>query len=118
MSISLETLAAAKQFTEAYVEQHGGGSGQAVPSYLGTIALGLNWSGGGPYTQAAAANGYIVTENTKVDLIQSTELFRQMSADRVDQIYISNENGVLTAYALGGRPTKALTIQALFTEVN
>lgn len=118
MAISIETLAAARQFTKAYVDHHGGSTPVGKTGIIGTVSLDVNWSGEGPYTQAAAVNGYTVTANTKVDLLPDADLFEQMLEERVDQIYIMNDNGVLTAVAQGFKPERAITCQALFTEVN
>lgn len=119
MAISLETLAAAKQYTKAYVEQHGSSeSPVGKAGIIGQVTLDTNWAGSGPYTQSASISGYTVTANTKVDLLPDATLLQRMLDERVDEIFISNNNGVLTAYAFGFMPQTAITCQALFTEVN
>jgi hypothetical protein len=40
-----------------------------------------------------------------------------MLDDNVSAMYIENNNGVFTAYALGEKPTVALTIQVGITEM-
>lgn len=121
MSVSLETYALAKKYTEAYVAQHGGGgeSGEVTPSTVGSITIGSGWVGdSSPYTQSVSASGYIVSPNTCVDLVANDEAVAQMIADGVSQIYISNDEGVLTAHAIGGKTTASLTFQAIYTEVS
>lgn len=118
MAISLETLAAANRYTADYVAQHGDGEGSVgVSGIVGSVFLDVNWSGDGPFTQSAAPSGYTITDHTKVDLYPNADLLNQMLDDRVDQIYVMNENGILTAVAVGMKPKHAMTIQALFTEV-
>ena len=82
-----------------------------------TITLTSVWEGNGPYTQAVAITGYETSAKTRVDLIQDNEVIGQMEADGVEKIYIANDNGSFTAYAVGGKPTTALTVMASFTEV-
>ena len=119
MGISLETYALAKKYTKAYVDQHGGGSsgGEVAPGTAGTITIGSGWSGNGPYTQSVTASGYMVSENTRVDLVGDSDAIAQMISDGVGQIYIVNDNGSLTAYAIGGQTTESITFQAIFSEV-
>lgn len=40
-----------------------------------------------------------------------------MLDDNVSALYIENNNGVFTAYAVGEKPTVALTIQVSITEM-
>lgn len=122
MGVSLETLALAKKYTRSYVSQHGGGGGgsggETAKGVVGTVSIGSGWSGSGPYTQTVVASGYEVTDKTCVDLIGDDTSIGQMIEDGVCQIYISNNNGTLTAYAIGGKTTSGLTFQAIFSEVS
>ena len=43
--------------------------------------------------------------------------FYEMVAEGVDTIYIENDNGVLTAYAVGGKPSGAYNITVVLSEV-
>ena len=80
-----------------------------------TISLSQGWQGTGPYTQAVSiAAG---TANSKVDLQPEAAVLSQLLADGVTALYIGNDNGVFTAYAIGAAPTVALTLQATITEV-
>ena len=39
-----------------------------------------------------------------------------MKTQRTDEIMVINNDGVLTAYAIGEKPTSALTVQASLSE--
>lgn len=119
MSVSLETLALAKKYTEDYVSEHGGsgGGGGGSSGTKGSITFTTNWSGSGPYTQAVVAEGYSPTAQTKVDLLADNDIISRMILGGVNQIYIENNNGVLTAYAVGSKPKASMVVQAVFSEV-
>lgn len=44
-------------------------------------------------------------------------IVEQLMTDGVSQIILANNNGALTAYAYGAKPSTALTIQVYFSEV-
>ena len=83
----------------------------------GTVSLGTTWSGSGPYTQTVTVSGYTVTANTKVDLQPDATAIAQMISDGVQALYVVNNNGTLTAYAISAATTASLTIQVTCTEV-
>ena len=83
-----------------------------------TLELSAAWEGSGPYTQAVTLTGYELTENTKVDLECSGEVLNALSANGTWAIYIENNDGVLTAYAIGSKPAAAITVQATVYETN
>ena len=81
-----------------------------------TVTLPTNWSGSSsPYTQTVTISG--TTLNSKIDLQPDATVIQQMIDDEVVALYIINDNGILTAYAMGEKPTTSLTIQATITEV-
>lgn len=83
----------------------------------GSITLAAaNWTGSGPYTQAVTITGATVTANTKVDVQPDATAFAQMESDGVTALYVDNNNGTLTAYALGAAPTANLTLQVTYYE--
>lgn len=84
---------------------------------LYSVTLSTTWSGNGPYTQTVTITGATVTANTKVDLQPDATALQQMLDDGTTALYIVNNNGTLTAYALSAAPTAALTIQVTLTEV-
>lgn len=82
-----------------------------------TVTLSTNWAGNAsPYTQAITISG--TTSNSKVDLQPDATAIEQMADDGTLALYIANDNGILTAYAIGEKPTAGLTIQATITEVS
>lgn len=88
---------------------------KADPPRRCTVSLSQVWNGTGPYTQAVSiAAG---TANSKVDLQPEAVALSQLLADGVTTLYIGNDNGAFTAYAVGAAPTVPLTLQATITEV-
>lgn len=82
-----------------------------------TVTLSTNWSGSSsPYTQTVTISG--TTSNSKIDLQPDAVVIQQMIDDGVVAMNVVNDNGVLTAYAIGEKPTASLTIQATITEVS
>ena len=81
-----------------------------------SITLSTNWTGAAsPYTQSVTIAG--TTSNSKVDLQPDATAIAQMADDGTVALYITNDNGTLTANAVGEKPTVELTIQATITEV-
>ena len=81
-----------------------------------TVTLSTNWTGNtSPYTQSVTISG--TTSNSKVDLQPDATAIAQMAEDGTVALYIANNNGVLTANAVGEKPTAEMTIQATITEV-
>lgn len=88
---------------------------KADPPCCITITITKSWQGNGPFTQVVSIPGG--TANSKVDLQPEAAVLSQLLADGVTALYIGNENGEFTAYAIGAAPTVALTLQATITEV-
>lgn len=86
---------------------------QGIAQSVATLTLSKNWNGNmSPYTQTVPVHGYTLTQNTKVDLVANPAVIDAMLDSRTDEIMIINENGLLTAYAIGGKPNVVLTVQA------
>lgn len=94
-------------------------SGKEPNIAKGTISTGTTWSGSGtgPFTQTVTVSGASVTAKSKVDLQPDAAAFAQLLSDHVKAIFISNNSGTLTAYAVGRKPTAAITFQCTVMEV-
>lgn len=84
---------------------------------IGTITIMANkWVGtDSPYSQVVSVEG--ATENSQVDLTPSVEqlaIFHEKDLAFVTE----NEDGVVTVYAIGQKPTNDYTIQVTITEVS
>lgn len=86
------------------------------PSKL-SISLSDTWTGEDPYTQTVTVTGYTITANSKVDLQPDADGIAQLIEDGVKALYIANNNGTLTAYAVGAEISTAMTIQCTVMEV-
>lgn len=90
--------------------------GAAVKSKVLNITLPTaSWTGSGPYTQTVTISGG--TANTKADLQGDSAVIAQMISDGCNGLYISNTDGVFTAYAINNKPTVNLTVQVTLSEV-
>ena len=81
-----------------------------------TISLpAAKWTGSAnPYSQVVTVNG--ATANSKIDLQPTAlQIVELQNADIA--LMADNNNGVITVYALGGKPKVDYTMQALITEV-
>ena len=85
-------------------------------SATATVSTGTSWSGSDPYTSTVTVTGYTVTGKTMVSILPSNDVIAQMIEDGTTNIFITNNNGTLTASAIGAAPTEALTLQVLCTE--
>ena len=74
-----------------------------------------NWVGStNPWSQVVTING--VTANSKVDLQPTAVQIVEMQDNDI-ALMAENNDGVITIYAIGGKPTSDYTMQALITEV-
>lgn len=73
------------------------------------------WTGSGPYTQAVTIAG--ATAQSRVDMQPDETVLTQMLDDGVNALFIKNDNGTLTATALGAAPKADLSVQVTITEV-
>lgn len=83
----------------------------------GSVTLSLSWSGSGPYTQTVTVSGATVTSNSLISLQPDATQLASLIADGVEALTVENNDGTLTAYALGAAPTSALTLACTVTEV-
>lgn len=107
------TLAEAKEYTD----------NATLNSYIvtdgtpGTITIGTEWSETEPFSIVVTSQDYTVTEHTMVSILPHTGTLIQMREDGVQTMYITNDEGTLTVYAIGHAPTVAMTVPVLYTEV-
>lgn len=81
-----------------------------------TVTISATWAGAGPYTQTVSVTG--ATSNSKIDLQPTAAQIQQLIDDGVSALYIENNAGTLTAYAVGAPTSVSLTIQCTLTEVS
>ncbi len=75
------------------------------------------WTGtDSPFTQVVTIENS--KASSKVDLQPDSTVIQQLLDDGCNGLYIQNDAGTLTAYAVGSAPTVDLTIQCTLTEVN
>ena len=84
---------------------------------LKNITLSSTWNGSGPYTQTVNITGETITEKTKVDIQPDSTVLTAMMNSGIYGMYIENNNGVLTAYSIGAKPSSSLNIQISLIEV-
>ena len=92
------------------------GSGDATaPKLTSVTMLASAWTGNSnPYSQVVSCSG--VNANSKLDL-QPTAAQVVALQDAEITLMASNNNGVVTIYAIGNKPTVNYTMDVLITEV-
>lgn len=74
------------------------------------------WTGSAiPYSQGVSITGGTAT--TQVDIQADDTVIQQMLDDSTNAIYIANNNGTFTAYAVGEKPTADLSVQVTVYDV-
>ena len=77
--------------------------------------LASDWTGTeSPYSQVVEVSG--VTANSKVDLNPTGEQLNSLATNRTI-LNTANDNGTVTVYAVGNKPTEDYTMQVTITEV-
>lgn len=75
-----------------------------------------SWTGStSPYSQSVTSLSGVGSA-TKVDLDASAATVAQLVSDKVESIYVENNNGALTAYSIGAKPSVDITVQATLSE--
>ena len=90
----------------------------AATGTVGEITLGTNWTTSEPHMIPVTVSDYTVTSKTMISVLPDASVITQMKHDGTTTIYISNTDGMVTAYAIGLAPTVSLTLPVLFTEVD
>lgn len=75
-----------------------------------------NWSGSGPYTQTITISGATITSKTKVNIQADETALAQLIDDGVSAMFVKNNSGTLTLYAIGAAPTDNITLQVEYYE--
>ena len=111
--MELEYVMDAKKYIDRLIGS--GGTGGSVARLTSVTLLASAWKGSeSPYSQVVTVDG--ITEYSKVDLLPSVEqlaIFHKKDVAFVTE----NEDGVVTVYAIGDKPTQNYTMQAQITEV-
>ena len=88
----------------------------AVLYSVTTTLTASGWLGtASPYTQRVTVTGGKAT--SQVNVQGDATAIQQMLDDGTNAIYIANNNGTFTAYAVGGKPTANLSIQMTVYDV-
>jgi hypothetical protein len=75
-----------------------------------------SWTGSGPYMQTVSITGVTPTAKTKVNIQADENAIAQLVNDKVVALFIKNNNGTLTAYAIGAATTANITVQVEYYE--
>lgn len=119
VTVEAEYNANTKTWVENYIRDNivivPGGEGGSV-SWLTNVSLPASaWTGSDSlYSQVVTIAG--TTKYSKVDLLPSIEQLA-IFHDKDVAFVTENENGVITVYAIGDKPTQNYTMQAQITEV-
>lgn len=85
---------------------------------LGDVVFGTAWSeSSGVYSQTVTVTGATITASSMVDLRLSALQRQVIQGWGVTALWVENDNGTLTAYALGAQPQDGGTMQCTVTEV-
>ena len=89
---------------------------QDITDKLTLTLAAAGWTGSAsPYSQGVSITGGTAT--TQVDIQADAAAIQQMLDDGTNAIYIANNNGTFTAYAVGEKPTANLNIQVTVYDV-
>lgn len=92
------------------------GDGTSTPKLTSVTMLASAWSGdSNPYSQVVTCGG--VNVNSKLDLQPTPTQIVELQ-DAEISLMATNNNGTVTVYAIGGKPTSDMTMQVLITEVS
>jgi hypothetical protein len=92
-----------------------GTGGADAPKLTSVTMPAANWSGNSnPWSQVVSCNG--VNVNSKLDLQPTPTQIVELQ-DAEISLMLTNSNGIVTAWAINGKPTKDYTFDVLITEV-
>lgn len=82
----------------------------ATPKKITLTLAAASWTGtASPYTQTVTITGGSAA--TQVDMQADNAVITQLLNDGTSALYVANNNGTFTAYAVGEKPTANLTVQ-------
>lgn len=91
-------------------------AGKATDKKLSLTLAAASWTGSAsPYTQGVTITGGTAT--SQADIQADATAIQQMLDDGTNAIYIANNNGTFTAYAVGEKPTADLSVQVTVYDV-
>lgn len=90
-------------------------SGKQDRIWRTTVNLTASWTGTNPYSQVIVIPK--TTRNSMVELQPGLTAIQGFKQAGVDAMWVENDGGVLTVYALGAAPSSAMEIQCVITEV-
>lgn len=82
-----------------------------------SLSLPASWTNNGDGTFKQSVTIQNGTAKSKIDLQPNSVVMNRLISDGVEALYVANDSGIFTAYAVGAAPTVALTIQATLMEV-
>lgn len=86
---------------------------------MATLTIPSNaWTANEPHTASVTVTGYNVTINTRIDVACNYATMNSLAIAGVSALYVENDNGTLTAYAIGAAPSSSITVNALIYETN
>lgn len=86
------------------------------PTTTTATLLASGWTGtASPYTQGVTVTGGTAT--SQVDIQADAAAIQQMLDDGTNAIYIANNGGAFTAYAVGEKPSADLSVQLTVYDV-
>ena len=89
---------------------------QDITDKLSLTLAAARWTGSAsPYTQGVTITGGTAT--SQADIQADATAIQQMLDDGTNAIYIANNNGTFTAYAVGEKPTADLHVQVTVYDV-
>lgn len=102
-------------WVEVWGALSGSTGGGSLPRLTTVSIPASGWIGSSsPYNQVISVNG--VNANSKLDLQPTSEQISSLQDSEIS-LMASNNNGVVTVYAFGGKPTVDYNMQILITDV-
>lgn len=109
------TISVAEAWTAAHWTQITIANG--VQPRVGSISMPTaDWEGDGPWTQTVTVSGATVYSNSLISLQPDATAYAHMVSVGCAAIFITNNNGTLTATAVQQKPTSDLTVQCTVEE--